>query len=98
MVIRVGNDLVHRNVVSIHCDVAIGHGACNLVDVYQKQQWVMANFQAAGNLPVIRDRLKIFITLDTIEGTVAFSILGGISSAPVAFFTSREEMSLSTSS
>ena len=59
---------------------------------------VGTNFQGAGNLPVVRDKLKIFVTLGTIEGTVAFSILADIASAPVAFLTSREEMRFSTSS
>ena len=59
---------------------------------------ILANFQAAGNLPVVRDKLKIFVTLGTIEGVVAFSILADIASATVAFLTSREEMRLSTSS
>ena len=57
---------------------------------------ILANFQAAGNLPVVRDKLKIFVTLGTIEG--AFSILADIASAPVAFLTSREEMRFSASS
>ena len=59
---------------------------------------ILANFQAAGNLPVVRDKLKIFVTLGTIEGVVAFSILADIASAPVAFLASREEMRLITSS
>ena len=34
---RVRDDLVHSNVICFHGDVAMGHRACNLVDVYQKQ-------------------------------------------------------------
>ena len=44
---------------------------------------ILANFQAAGNLPVVRDKLKIFVTPGTIEGAAVLSILADIASAPV---------------
>ena len=47
---------------------------------------ILANFQATGNLPVVRDKLKIFVTLGTTEGAVTFSILADTASALVPFF------------
>ena len=58
---------------------------------------ILANFQAAGNLPVVRDKLNFFVTLGTTKWAVALSILAD-ASASVAFLILREEMRFSTSS
>ena len=58
---------------------------------------ILVNFQAAGNLPVVRAKLKFFVTLGTTKWAVALSILADFGSASVAFLTLREEMRFSSS-
>ena len=96
--------MVRQKVVHVFPKVYLRLGGLKLVynlksfEVTFKDGYSSGKFPSHRDMPVVRDKLKIFVTLGTIKGAVAFSILADIACAPVAFLTLREEIRISISS